>query len=74
MLRFVGGFMKKYSNDSLINSIVISKLKAGWKIRKGKKHNILIAPNSRRLAIPSTPSDINAYKNFRSKLNHLIAF
>ncbi len=46
--------MKKYSNDSLINSIVISKLKAGWKIRKGKKHNILIAPNSRRLAIPST--------------------
>ncbi len=54
--------MKKYSNDSLINSIVISKLKAGWKIRKGKKHNILIAPNSGRLAIPSTPSDINAYK------------
>lgn len=66
--------MKKYSNDSMINSIVNSSLKAGWKIRKGKKHNVLIAPNYRRLAIPSTPSDINAYKNFRSKLNHLITF
>lgn len=74
MLRFIEIHMKRYSNDSIINSIVKSSLKAGWKIRKGKKHNVLIAPNSRRLAIPSTPSDINAYKNFRSKLNHLIAF
>lgn len=66
--------MKKYSKDSIINSIVKSKLNAGWKIRKGKKHDILIAPNSRKLVIPSTPGDKKAHKNFSSKLNHLIAF
>ncbi|KGQ56604.1 phosphoribosylglycinamide formyltransferase [Gallibacterium anatis str. Avicor] len=64
--------MKRYSKNSSINDIVKSKLREGWKIKKGKKHNILIAPNSRKLAIPNTPSDIRAGKNFRSQLDFLI--
>ena len=36
----------------------------GFKTKKGKKHNILIGPNNRRLAIPSTPSDYRAFQNF----------
>ena len=47
--------LKKY-----INSI----LRQGFKTKKGKKHNILIGPNNRRLAIPSTPSDYRAFQNF----------
>lgn len=47
-----------------LNRYVNDLLSLGFKIRKGKKHNILIGLNNRRLAIPSTPSDYRAFQNF----------
>lgn len=69
---------KRYSTDRKINSLVCRLLNMGnWSVRKGKKHSILIAPNNRRIAIPSTPSDYKAFLNFShdvkllSKKEHL---
>ncbi len=56
--------MKKFSKDQKINTLVIFLLKIGWQYRKGKKHTVLIAPNNRRIAIPSTPSDYRAFFSF----------
>ncbi|WP_018650749.1 hypothetical protein [Actinobacillus capsulatus] len=64
--------MKRFSKDSKINNLAFSLLKIGWKYRKGKKHNVLISPNNKRIAIPSTPSDCKAFLNFNRSINHLI--
>lgn len=60
--------MKKFSYNKEVNQLVITKLREGWTVRRGKKHSVLIAPNNRRIAFPSTPSDYRAYQNF---LHHL---
>lgn len=44
--------------------MVHDKLKLGWNYRKGKKHRILIAPNNRRVAIPSSLSCRNSFDAF----------
>jgi hypothetical protein len=54
----------RFSNNSKINAMVHDKLKLGWNYRKGKKHRILIAPNNRRVAIPSSPSCRNSFDAF----------
>lgn len=56
--------MIRFSKEPRINKLVIQKIKLGWSWRKGKKHHILIAPNNRKIPIPSTPSDYRAYFNF----------
>ena len=56
--------MVRFSNDKKINEIVKDCLKKGWTYRRGKKHDVLIAPNNRRMAIPGTPGDGRAFKNF----------
>lgn len=63
--------MQRFSKDSKINKLVLSLLKIGWQLRKGKKHYILISPNNGRIAIPSTPSDCRAFLNFSRDINHL---
>lgn len=58
--------MTKISKNSKINNFVKSILKtqSGWRVRHGKKHNILIAPDKRIFPIPNTPSDYRAFQNF----------
>ena len=53
--------MHKYSTNSKIDKLVKTKIKEGWKVKFGKKHPALIAPNNRRIAIPITPSDYKAF-------------
>lgn len=64
--------MPKFSNDKNINELVKKLIKQGWQVRLGKKHHILIAPNNRRLAIPSSPSDCRAFLSFTYQIRHLI--
>ncbi|WP_335915071.1 hypothetical protein [Shewanella algae] len=63
--------MKKFTKNKDIDRVVRQVLKFGWRIRYGKKHASLIAPNGRQLAIPSTPSDHRAFYNFSSDLKKL---
>lgn len=63
--------MTRWSTDSRINSLVKQKLQHGWKVRKGKKHDVLIAPNNRRIAIPSSPNDCKSFFSFNRYLKYL---
>jgi len=67
----MGVIMKKFSTNSKINSFIHSLLNRGWKIQNRKKHNILVAPNNRRIAIPSTPSDCKAIHSFTKQIKYL---
>ena len=69
---FFGGVMKKFSTNSQINSLIHLLLKRGWKVQNRKKHAILVAPNNRKIAIPSTPSDYRASYNFSRQTKHLL--
>lgn len=63
---------KRYSKDPKIQALVEEKVKAGWQVRSGKKHDVLVAPNNRTLGIASTPSDRrNAHKNFATDLKKI---
>lgn len=64
--------MYKFSNNRDINTFVKCLQKQGWLIRQGKKHDVLIAPNNRRHAIPSTPSDRRACANFIRDIRQLM--
>ncbi|UOP04891.1 hypothetical protein [Conchiformibius kuhniae] len=61
----------QFSKDDKINNLVTEKVRAGWQVRKGKKHKILIAPNRQRIAIPATPSDYRAFLNFSRDVRRL---
>lgn len=63
--------MSRFSKDSKINNLVIKKIQSGWEYKKGKKHDSLIAPNNRRIAIPCTPSDYRASRNFARDVKKL---
>ncbi|WP_369588452.1 phosphoribosylglycinamide formyltransferase [Kingella oralis] len=66
--------MYKSSTDKNINKLVNMYLKLGWRIRKSKKHDVLIAPNQRRLAIPASPSDKRrAYLNFSHDVRRILS-
>lgn len=65
--------VQKYSNCKEINDLVLRKLKQGWRVRRGRKHDCLIAPNNRRIAIPNSPSDWRALRNFRNDVAGLYA-
>lgn len=64
--------MKRFSTDSKINSFVYQLLGNGWQVENRKKHAILIAPNRRKIAIPSTPSDCKAFYSFVRQTKHLV--
>ncbi|MCS4533304.1 phosphoribosylglycinamide formyltransferase [Neisseria montereyensis] len=64
--------MYKFSNNKTINYMVRQLLKQGWHVRKGKKHDVLIAPNNRRCAIPGSPSDYRAILNFNRDIKNLL--
>lgn len=64
--------MYKFSSNKEINLFVKNLLKQGWQVRKGKKHDVLIAPNNRRFAIPSSPSDCRASLNFFRDVHNLV--
>lgn len=61
----------KYSNDSAINQLVLEKLRGGWTYRKSRKHHVLISPQNRRIAIPSSPSDRRSFLNFARRVQKL---
>jgi len=63
--------LKKYSSDKDINNLVSNLCKLGWRYISRKKHGILLAPNGLRLAVPSTPSDWRAVKNFSRDIKSL---
>lgn len=54
----------KFSNNSKIDKIVNNKLESGWYYHKGKKHHVLVAPNNRRVTIPSSSSCRCTLQNF----------
>ncbi|WP_304334448.1 hypothetical protein [Conchiformibius steedae] len=60
-----------FSKNDKINELVAEKVRAGWQVRKGKKHKILIAPSGQRLGIPATPSDYRAFLNFSRDVRRL---
>lgn len=64
--------MKKYSSDKDINLLVASLCKSGWTYLKRKKHGLIQAPNGRRLAVPTSPSDWRSSRNFSKALNALV--
>ncbi|EET45375.1 hypothetical protein NEISICOT_01002 [Neisseria sicca ATCC 29256] len=64
--------MNKFSTDTKIDKLVKTKIKEGWKVKFGKKHPALIAPNNRRIAIPITPSDCKAFYSFRLQVKQLM--
>ena len=65
--------MRKYSNSKDINCLIKKLIKQGWSYKVGKKHGRIIAPNGRKLTVPSTPSDCRAYYNFRGDVRGLMA-
>lgn len=60
--------MVKYSNDKDINLLVINLIKQGFKVYRGGKHWFIVLLNSKKITIPSTPSDKRAFYNFRSQI------
>lgn len=63
--------MTIYCKDKKINALVKELCSLGWGYRKGKKHGKLIAPDGRKLVVPSTPSDWRAHLNFRRDVRSL---
>lgn len=61
----------QYSHHKDISRIVASLTKHGWRFRRGRKHGVLIAPTGRRIAVPGTPSDCRALRNFERDVRHL---
>lgn len=64
--------MNRFSTDTKRDKLVKTKIKEGWKVKFGKKHPALIAPNNRRIAIPITPSDCKAFYSFRLQVKQLM--
>lgn len=60
-----------WSKEPRIHAFVEQKIEEGWEVQKRKKHHALIAPNKRRIAIPSSPSDCKAYLSFRRQVKYL---
>lgn len=60
-----------YSKNIKINKLIKELVKLNWEVRRGKKHCILITPFNYRIAIPSTPSDYRAEKNFYQQVKRL---
>ncbi|MBB0027200.1 hypothetical protein [Ralstonia pickettii] len=54
-----------YSKDKIIATAVRRLLNDGWRYMAGRKHGKLVAPNGRKLAVPCTPSDWRASRNFK---------
>lgn len=66
--------MNYYSKDKEIAATVRRKLAEGWQYMAGKKHGKLIAPNGKKLPVPSTPSDWRASLNFKSDVRRISLF
>lgn len=68
--------MANLSNDPKINEMCNAMLKSGhWALVRHAKHIILrhIAKGAKKcLIVPSTPSDLRAFANFRRSYNRYI--
>lgn len=63
--------MSRYSSDKDINQLVRKLVRKGWTIKPGKKHRAVVSPRGGRVAIPSTPSDYRACRNFCRQVRSL---
>lgn len=63
--------MKRFSNDKDIHRQVRQLLKQGWEYRAGKRHGAIVSPKGDKLAIPSTPSDYRALRNFCADIRRI---
>jgi len=62
----------KYSNSRDIDLIVRQCLQSRWTYRRGKKHGLLSPPNCGLfVAVPGTPSDYRALRNFERDVRRL---
>lgn len=63
-----------YSKDKDIAVTVRRLLAQGWRYVAGRKHGRLIAPNGRTLAVPCTPSDWRASRNFARDVRRVLTW
>lgn len=61
----------QYSKDKDISVLVSKAVKSGWSFKSGRKHGSVFSPKGKRLIVPSTPSDMRAYYNFRNQMKKI---
>jgi hypothetical protein len=59
------------SKDKEIAGFIRGLLSQGWSLQRGGKHNKVVTPEGFKLAIPGTPSDWRAARNFRRDAQQL---
>ncbi len=64
--------MKRFSNNKEIQKLVARLIRNGWQCVRGAKHTKLLAPNGKRITVPSTPSDRKAFINFSKDIQRLV--
>ncbi|NOI77514.1 hypothetical protein F0224_17670 [Vibrio coralliilyticus] len=64
--------MKRFSNNKEIQKLVARLIRNGWQCVRGAKHAKLLAPNGKRITVPSTPSDRKAFINFSKDIQRLV--
>lgn len=63
--------MKKFSSDKDIQKCVVTLIRSGWVYMRGRKHGKLVSPEGKKIAVPGSPSDKRAYKNFVRDIKRL---
>ena len=56
----------KYTNDKDFNRAIRDLVREGWTFEKGGKHSKLRSPSGSEIAVPGSPSDWRALKNFQA--------
>ena len=74
--RLVGDWLLEagvqYSSNKDINKLVRQKVREGWFWEKGRKHGKLHSPDGDGyIAVPGSPSDYRAPRNFERELTRL---
>ena len=63
----------KYSSQKDIDKLVRTLVREGWLYWRGGKHGRLQAPFAdAKLTVPGSPSDMNAFENFRRDVQRLL--
>lgn len=57
--------MKKFTSNKDFNVCIRALCKSGCKFIRGKKHSKIVSPSGAQVAVPSSPSDKRALKNFK---------
>lgn len=63
--------MNRHSSDKDINKLVWKLIRSGWHVKAGKKHRSIESPSGRKIAIPSTPGDHRACRNFSKSIDRI---